>query len=589
MAVSTRPDSFELSYYLDVLRRRWRVVFVVACIGLVLAGADVELTSKTYTGVVLVQVNPLPNNANQATGRTNGDVNMDNEAQIAQSVTVAMLAQAQLHSVYTAQQLVKHISVAVPANTTFLQISCTAGSAVRAAECANDFGAAYLTNRLKSAVNGVMQARAGLQTKFNNLLTVIQALKVRLAKIPIKSPAHTAPELTITADGASFTAVSAELNQTVTVIADLTPAAVGSIPTPASPPAAPSSPRVRLLLPSGLLLGVLFGLLLAFYRDRRDLRIHAPGDVERYLDLPVLLDAAGEKPGLYATLAPPRSTAGRGFAELAQYVAASLGDEHRVLLVAGTATGTGSSIVAANLAANLARTRAEVVLVCAGVRGRLTAQLLGIGEGPGLSEVLAGTASVGEVARRSAEIPRLNVIRPGVNASGAILYSQHENSQRMMAELRRSARYVIIEVETVGDDADTLALSEFADGAVLVVEIPSTRRPDALDCAQRLQRMRVPVIGAAVLPARVSRRVGNAQQAPATGQRGGAPQVRGVVGAAPLVPDLHSFQPLAVDGGTGPASLGRDPAEPRQLPKAHRRVSDGDRQPWSDAGPGATR
>jgi capsular polysaccharide biosynthesis protein/MinD-like ATPase involved in chromosome partitioning or flagellar assembly len=566
MAVSTRPDSFELSYYLGVLRRRWRIVLVVACAGLLLAGADAELTSKTYTGVVLVQVNPLPNNANQATGRTNGDVNMDNEAQIAGSVAVATLAEARLHSPLTAQELVKRISVTVPANTTFLQISCSAGSAARAAQCANDFGAAFLSNRLGSAVTAVVQARTGLQAKFNSLLKQIQTIKEQLAKLPAKSLARTAPQLTLNADELLIGAVGTEVNQSVTAIADLTPAAVGSIPTPASPPAAPSSPRLKLLLPSGLLLGLLIGLLLAFYVDRRDARIHTSSEVERFLDLPVLLDASQERAGLHSALASPRSKAGRAFAELAQYVAGSLGDEDRVLVVVGTAAGTGSSVIAANLAASLARTRSEVVLVCAGVRGRLTAQLFGIGDGPGLSEVLAGTASVREVTRTPAEMSRLSVIRPGVDASGSMLYPQYETSQRVMAELRGGTGYVIIEVESVGVDADTLTLSEFADGALLVVEIAGTRRPDALACAQRLHRMHVPVLGAAILPARTSRVANRPEPASAAGWGGQAAQARRTVQAAPFEPGGHSFQPLVGDAGSIPTAFGNDPPEQRPPP-----------------------
>ena len=138
MAVA-RPDSLQLSDYLGVLRRRWWIVVALVIVGVGLAGAYVKAAPKSYTAAALVQVNPLSNNATAAAGRTSGAVNMDNEAQIAQSNTVASAAAQALHSPLQPQALVKHISVAVPANTTFLQISCKSSKARGAAACANAF------------------------------------------------------------------------------------------------------------------------------------------------------------------------------------------------------------------------------------------------------------------------------------------------------------------------------------------------------------------------------------------------------------------------------------------------------------------
>ncbi len=62
----------------------------------------------------------------------------------------------------------------------------------------------------------------------------------------------------------------------------------GYMITNAVPPTSPSSPRKLLYLPSGLMVGLLLGLIAAFIADRRDDRIHAPRDLPRFLDVPIL-------------------------------------------------------------------------------------------------------------------------------------------------------------------------------------------------------------------------------------------------------------------------------------------------------------
>jgi Mrp family chromosome partitioning ATPase len=171
-----------------------------------------------------------------------------------------------------------------------------------------------------------------------------------------------------------------------------------------------------------------------------------------------------------------------------------------VILVAGTSAGESGSVIAANLAATLARTRSEVILVCADLRDAVTPLLLGVGDGRGLAEVLAGTATVGEVARRPAEVPRLRVITPGVDTAALFNHLQYDATRRIVAELQRDARYLVIEAQATGDGADTFSLAEFADASLVVIEVSGTRQAEAADSIRRLDRMRTAVLGAAVLP-----------------------------------------------------------------------------------------
>src|SRR5215467_11415045 len=106
MAATPRPDTFEVTEYLDVLRRRWWVVILLTIVGGTAAAAYVATAAKSYTATASVYVNVNAANANQLQGsRTSGSaVNMDNEAQFLQSDVVAGPVVQKLHSSLTPDQ-----------------------------------------------------------------------------------------------------------------------------------------------------------------------------------------------------------------------------------------------------------------------------------------------------------------------------------------------------------------------------------------------------------------------------------------------------------------------------------------------------
>ncbi|MGH3400415.1 MAG: Wzz/FepE/Etk N-terminal domain-containing protein, partial [Streptosporangiaceae bacterium] len=451
MAASARPDSMELADYLGVLRRRWWIVVLLAVVGAGVGAAYAKVAPRTYSASVLIEVTALPNNANSVSGRTGGNVNMDNEAQVATSTQVSSIAARTLHDGVSAQTLSKDITVAVPPNTTFLQVKCGMSAAHDASACANAVGKAYLSQRRATVANGISSEVSAENRRITTLTSRVTVLKARLAASRKGPPttAHVREQLSLTQAEGQLAAAESDNAKLVPFLQDLNlpgSTLVGQIVTPATPPGSPSSPRTLLVLPSGLLAGLLLGLLAAFALDFRDRRIHSARDVERFLDLPVLANLAAGASRMQPALALPRSRTGQSFTELGQYVAASLGEGSHVVFVAGTSAGPGCSVLAANLAATLARTRSQVLIVCADPHGTVTPQLTGVASDRGLAEVLSGSATVAEVAQQSSAEPELQVITPGLDGSGGLLNLQYEASRRLLSELRRDYRYVIVEV-----------------------------------------------------------------------------------------------------------------------------------------------
>ena len=102
MTASQEADSLEFADYLGVLRRRWLIVLVLACVGIVAAGVYIAQSPKAYTATATVNVTATGIAQNQggavAGGRTSSAVNLDTEVQIVKSSTVAAIAARNLHS-----------------------------------------------------------------------------------------------------------------------------------------------------------------------------------------------------------------------------------------------------------------------------------------------------------------------------------------------------------------------------------------------------------------------------------------------------------------------------------------------------------
>jgi uncharacterized protein involved in exopolysaccharide biosynthesis len=501
-----RPDSFEAADYVGVLRRRWWIVVALVIVGLVGAFAYTVIAAKSYTSTANVAVQPTAADATNntaANSRTSGStVNLDTEAQVVMSTTVATAAGKIMHSPVTPWKLAQNISVTVPPNSSVLTIACKASTSSGAAACANAFATAYLAHRSATATSVISTQLKAVTSKLSSLQQQATGLSTKINSFPVNSTQRISAQTLLSSVQKEIITLSTQEGTLQSGLGNVTG---GAILTTATPPGKPTSPKKSLVLPSGIVVGLLLGLIGAFVTDKRDKRLHTAKDAGRLLELPVMLDLPRRAFSQQLSLASPRSRTGQAFTELANSLAVSLGEGSHVVLVAGTIPGAGGSIVAANLAATLARTHSDVALVCANMNETVATELFGVEPNRGLAEVLAGKATVRDVARGPAGVPGLWIIPPGADTSLAAYQLHHDRAEALMAHLRRDVRYTVIDALATDEGTDTFALAEFADTALITVEIPHTTRTGAAECIRRLRHLRTPVLGLTVLPAISSR------------------------------------------------------------------------------------
>ncbi|WP_285730035.1 Wzz/FepE/Etk N-terminal domain-containing protein [Nocardiopsis sp. ATB16-24] len=505
------PSGPELREYTALLRRRLRLIGAGVIGGLVLGAAMVVVLPTTYTSVTAVQVQPtgMDEFTGERSGRLSGDVNLDTEAQILISDQVSSVVAESLPGEVpapTTDDLRERVEVNVPPNSNVLEIGFSASTPEAAQAGARSYADAYLEVR-RAQVDALVDDRLeALRGEREDLYQDLAEAVAEEAAFPGANTRTEALREEITELGKGIGPLSV-LRETVQA---------GRVLTPAGLPEEPSGPVPALWLVGGAALGLLAGLSAALVRDRFDPRLRDTEDTARVTRLPVLLDLSDRMraDGHGSVLLDDGAGAGQRVNELAHLMRARLsfgaprfpgeteGDtaSGHVLLVAATAPGHAGTTIAVALAAALARTGSETLLVCADPHGDTAANLLGPPEGAGLDEAPAeGWESVGPMARPHAP-RRLRVLRHG--SWGAHTPVQDTAMVELLRRLRTEAEYVVVAAAPVSERADVHALASSADMLLPVVEPDRTRRRDLTDLLTLAERLAVPVPGTAVLPRR---------------------------------------------------------------------------------------
>jgi tyrosine-protein kinase Etk/Wzc len=184
-------------------------------------------------------------------------------------------------------------------------------------------------------------------------------------------------------------------------------------------PEIPTWPKLWVLLPMSIVVGLGLAVGIAFLREYMDDTVRSPRDVGRVGQMNVLgiVADAEEDPQVANARLPifdaPHSITAEQFRQIRtrlQHVAGL--DTNRSLMVTGPSPLDGKTTVAANLAAALALNGRKTLLVDANVRRPEIHRLFGVGNEKGFSDVLNGTVAFDE-ALRPTRIPNLTVMTSG--------------------------------------------------------------------------------------------------------------------------------------------------------------------------------
>jgi Mrp family chromosome partitioning ATPase len=271
--------------------------------------------------------------------------------------------------------------------------------------------------------------------------------------------------------------------------------------TAATLPTAPSGVRLAILLPIGALLGLLLGIGAVFVRDYSDHRVRDREDLERCLAAPVLAAIPRAPHSRDIFRRRPLSQAAESYRYLREHLnplISSVPGGGAVVLVVGAQADDGITSVAANLAAALAEPGARVLLVDADLWHPSLSAAFDVSHGAGWSDLLAGQASLDEVAVPVPRVSGLRLLSTGVvTAKSAEIFREARLSQ-VFLEMRAQADVVVVASAPVLEISHAIGLARVSDIVAMVADVRHTSR-EAVGAATREIRATGPRIIVGVL------------------------------------------------------------------------------------------
>lgn len=265
---------------------------------------------------------------------------------------------------------------------------------------------------------------------------------------------------------------------------------------PAAPAARRDSPRLSFTVMLGLVLGLLFGVTLAYLHDWARGTFFSAEELEQALGLPSLARlpalALGTGEEALRTIknalaSDPQGRLASAFRELRTNLGVLLAvrEDARVLGVTSTITGEGKTITAFGLAAALAGARQRVLLIDA------TGALDG-GSGDGLVQALE--AGGRQVLRRCG-VEGLDILLAG--GSTAALADALDGSRRkgVLRSLARQYDTVIVDLPALDRSGEVLSIARHVGALVIVCRQGAATRRSMRSVLAGLDRLGLPILG----------------------------------------------------------------------------------------------
>ncbi|WP_352231096.1 polysaccharide biosynthesis tyrosine autokinase [Actinomycetospora sp. NBRC 106378] len=267
---------------------------------------------------------------------------------------------------------------------------------------------------------------------------------------------------------------------------------------PVGAPLEPSGTSPLSLVAAGLVGGLLLGCGVALLVNVLDTRVKNREDLRKAANAPVLATIGANSAAEAATLdlsVALRGSAADDYKSLRTNLTFSnVDDPATTIAVTSSLPGEGKTTTSCLLGAALAAAGSKVLLVDADLRRPALANRLSIEPRVGLTTVLSNRVDLAEAVQPS-RITNLDVLASGEVPANPSEILASASMSNLLREARRSYDYVVVDTAPVLPVPDTLALTNFVDGTILLCRTDRTRKVDTREACDRISSVSGRLLG----------------------------------------------------------------------------------------------
>jgi succinoglycan biosynthesis transport protein ExoP len=428
----------DLRDYLRVLRKRWKLVALCVLVGLGAAAAISWTATPKYQASTQLFVAAKDTSGDISSLQAGGQFTqsrVQSYADIISSPDIAQAVAAQLNDGLSARQIASEVAASAPLNTVLLNV--------------------HVTDRFPARAQAIANA---ISDEFASYAAQLE-----------------------TPPGANVSPVK------VTVVKR------------AGLPKTPVSPRKKLNLALGLIIGLAVGIGSAVLRETLDTTIKDPDQLQRDLELPALgaiaFDPEAKKRPLIVHMDPhsSRSEAFRQLRTNLQFI--DVDRPARSMVITSSIPEEGKTTTAANLAIALAQGGIRVLLIESDLRRPRLADYLGIEGAVGLTSVLIGAADVEDAVQHWGEDGFLDVLPSGPIPPNPSELLGSRGMAALIRDLERGYDLVLIDAPPLLPVTDAAVLANVVSGALVVVRHGHTKREQLTRAIQSLRAVDAHIFG----------------------------------------------------------------------------------------------
>ncbi len=492
----------ELRDYLNVVRaRKWVIIQAVLIVALAafavsllqperFVGEAKVLVSEKDSGAALFgQV--LPEFSSQP------ERGLQTQVQLMQLRPLAENTIRRLGLEMSPEQLLAKLSVSAVGQTNVVAIRASAGDPEAAREIANTMAEEYVKWSRETKRESLNVAADEVEQRLNDARDQILELGRRIQDEGKNDELSAELDIAV----GSYTTLAEKLEQLR--INEQLEEGSGRVVSPAVASSAPVEPRPVRNVVLGVVVGLIFGLAMAFLYEYMDNTIKSTEEAERLYGGPVLgiipveKFEKGDKRRL-TIIEHPGSAAAEAYRVLRNSLD-FVNFEHKIkkLLITSATPAEGKSTVAANLAASLSRAGKKVVLLSCDFRRPTTEQFFNVNNLIGLSDVLLGTHALKAALQRPGD-ESLLILTAGKMPPNPSELLGSIKMKELLDELGEWADWIILDSPPILAVADPVSVARYTDGVLMVSKAATATREAAAKSVELLGKVGAEVMGVAV-------------------------------------------------------------------------------------------